>query len=306
MSEQPKEQRTDVANLREQRRREMAETSFQRNANGGAMLLPSNGRELLDMANMMAASGLMVRDFYRDNPGACAALIMVCAPYGMNPILASWKTYRASRADDAPISFEAQFINAMINQSAPIVGRLIPEYEGEGPDLVCILRPVDRASGKVLEYRSPRLADIPVKNSPLWKGDPRQQIFFYSSRAWSRRYFPELLLGIYSRDEVDDAAPRDVTPAEPKRQENRFAALANQARHEAEASTIEAQAQDPEEVAARLAEDGAPGSSSFDAGVAAFQSGKEITDCPHGFEGPDAADWFYGFLGARKADGVAE
>jgi len=31
---------------------------------------------------MMAGCGTMVRDFYRDNPGDYAALIMICQPWG--------------------------------------------------------------------------------------------------------------------------------------------------------------------------------------------------------------------------------
>jgi len=202
--------------LRERRRQELGETSFTTGAQGGALMQPENGKQLMDMANMMAASQHMVRDFYRDNPGDCAALIMICQPYGFNPFMVSWKTYKASKGQDAPIAFEGQLVNAMVNMSAPVRGRLRYEYQGEAKDgsLTCTVTGVDRETGDHIVYTSPPLKDIPIKNSPLWKGDPQQQIGYYSARAWARRHFPELLLGVYSKDEIDEAPMRDVTPRE--------------------------------------------------------------------------------------------
>lgn len=211
--------------IREVRRSEMAETSFSKTPQGGAMMLPNNPRDLMDFANMMAASGPMVRDFYRNNPGACAGLIMICQPYGFNPFLVNWKTYRASKDDNAPIAFEAQLINAMVKASAPIKGHFQYTFGGEGESRFVKVVGIDRLSGEALEYISPPKATIAVKNSPLWKGDLDQQLCFYGVRAWCRRWFPELLLGMYSREEIETAEPRDVTP-----KETGFTAMAREAR----------------------------------------------------------------------------
>jgi hypothetical protein len=56
---------------------------------------------------------------------------------------------------------------------------------------------------------------IEAQNSPLWKNDPDQQLFYYSSRAFCRRHFPDVLLGVYSRDELEDNMPQ-VAAAEPR------------------------------------------------------------------------------------------
>ena len=92
--------------LRQQRRNEMAQASFAKNAQGGAMMVPTNGRELMDMAQLVSQSNQMVAPMYRNNPGDCAALIMLCSPYGLNPFTVSWKTYKASKNGDAPIGAE--------------------------------------------------------------------------------------------------------------------------------------------------------------------------------------------------------
>lgn len=58
---------------RDQRRQELAELTF----TPTAMFQPKTGKELMDMANMMAGAAFMVRDIYRENPGACMGLIAV-------------------------------------------------------------------------------------------------------------------------------------------------------------------------------------------------------------------------------------
>lgn len=198
---------------REQRRAELASTDFTANAQGGALMNPKNGKELMDMANLVAGSGSMVRDIYRNNPGDCAALIMICQPYGFNPFMVSWKTYKASKNADAPIAFEGQLVNAMVNRSAPVKGRLRYEYDGEGPTRRVTVTGIDRETGDPITYTSPPMSQIPVKNSPLWKADPDQQLAYFGARSWARRHFPELLLGVYTREEIEEAPGiRDVTP----------------------------------------------------------------------------------------------
>ena len=205
------EDNTDLV-TREKRRFELEQTEFSTGSQGGALMQPKNGKELMDMANMMSASGQMIRDFYRGNPGDCAALIMICQPYGFNPFMTSWKTYKASKNADAPVSFEGQLVNAMVNQSAPVKGRLKYSYDGEGPTRTCTVIGIDRETGDEIIYTTPELKSIPVKNSPLWKGDPDQQLGYYAARSWARRHFPELLLGVYTREEIQEAPIRDITP----------------------------------------------------------------------------------------------
>lgn len=314
------EQNTNVV-ARDQRRRELEATSFSAGSQGGALMQPKNGRELMDMANMMSASGQMIRDFYRGNPGDCAALIMICQPYGFNPFMVSWKTYKASSNANAPISFEGQLVNAMVNMSAPVRGRLRYTYQGEGQDRTCTVVGIDRETGEEITYTSPPVKSIPVKNSPLWKADPDQQLGYFSARAWARRHFPELLLGVYTREEIEEAprGPRDITPADrPMTPLQRKAAEARGqvAPETHEEATPEPDVPDAEEVtpepevppqAASHWTDEVdmdatfPGSAAWTEGVKAAQAGMKRTMCPHEEDHGLAADWLAGFDGARRA-----
>jgi len=94
-------------------------------------------------------------------------------------------------------------------EHAPIKGRFKFAYSGEGEKRRCKVS-VTCADGEEVSYESPEVGKIPIKNSPLWKGDPDQQLAYYSSRAMCRRHFPDVILGVYTPDEMEDE-PRDVT-----------------------------------------------------------------------------------------------
>ena len=307
---------TNEIDIREKRRQELGETGFSANQQGGALMQPRNGKELMDMANLMAASGQMVRDFYRGNPGDCAALIMICQPYGFNPFQVSWKTYKASKNADAPISYEGQLVNAMVNASAPVRGRLKYSYDGDGPTRRCTVTGIDRETGDEITYTTPELKNIPIKNSPLWKGDPDQQLGYYAARSWARRHFPELLLGVYTREEIEEAPMRDVTP-----KTGGFASKAKEARggpvatESVEDAQVYPEVEDETQKAPGDAKqpetglsvgdidpstEGAFGSEAFEEGAKAFQAGMKREMCPLD-DRQYAADWLLGFDGAAKA-----
>lgn len=288
---------------RAQRRTEMAETTFQ----GGNLFRPTNGRELMDMANVLSQSGTMISPIYRGKAGDCAGLIALCAPYGFNPIQVSWKTYKASKSEDAPIAFEAQLVNAMVNQSAPIRGKLRYEYTGEGPTRRCKVIGEERETGAELIYQTPEIQSIKVQNSPLWKSDPDQQLGYFAARSWARRHFPEMLLGVYSADEIEvERRPmRDVTPRESL--QDRLA------REQAEID--QRPAEEPEEASQDVQdavvvgivpdpENGFPGSDEFTDGAKAYADGYGYDGNPYtGADGDQqkADDWAGGWRGAAEA-----
>lgn len=172
------------------------------------VVMPAQLGDMIEFARIMCKADLAIPKHLRGNPGACLAVAMRARAWAMDPFAVSTKTYAVNDI----LAYESQLINAVINRHAPIKGRLVPRYTGEGPDRQCILEP-ETAEGQVLPYVSPKVKDIPTKNSPLWKADPDQQLFYSSSRAWARRYFPDLILGVYDPDEA--RSMKDITPEKP-------------------------------------------------------------------------------------------
>ena len=123
----------------------------------------------------------------------------------MSPFAVANKTYVVNDR----LAYEAQLINAVILRRAPIKGRMKIEYTGEGEKRRCKVT-ATLTDGDRVEYESPEIGKIPVKNSPLWKGDPDQQLFYFASRSMCRRHFPDVILGIYTADELADAMPAKV------------------------------------------------------------------------------------------------
>lgn len=170
-------------------------------------LMPKSLAEIMDFAQLMARGGPMVGKAFRGNPGACMGISMQALNWGMNPFAVSQKAYiTTDKFGNETIAYEAQLVKAVINKFSPTIERPTTEYRGEGAKRVCIVRGVFKGETAIREYISPEIGSIKTKNSPLWFSDPDQQLDYYSSRAWARRWCPEIILGVYTQDEIEDGA----------------------------------------------------------------------------------------------------
>jgi hypothetical protein len=178
---------------------------------GGSSIAPQNLGEVVRFAEVMCKADIALPKHLRGNAGACMAVAMQAMEWRMSPFAVASKSYSVN----GQIAYEAQLIMAVINTRSGIDGRLKFRFEGEGPNRVCIA--YGTIDGEELDVRSPRFADITPKNSPLWKSDPDQQQCYYTARAWGRRHTPEVILGVYDREEVEQfrgsETARDVTPS---------------------------------------------------------------------------------------------
>lgn len=173
----------------------------------------ANMGEVIRAAELMSRSGVAIPKHLRENAGACFAIVMQSIEWRMSPFAVANKSYSVNDR----LAYESQLIQAVILQRAPIKGRILFDFMGEGPTRQCkataFLRQVDGASDYV-SYTTPMVKDIKVKNSPLWAQDPDQQLTYYAGRALARRHFPDVLLGIYSEDELrtDERPPQRINP----------------------------------------------------------------------------------------------
>ncbi|MDQ0301412.1 recombinase RecT [Ancylobacter polymorphus] len=161
----------------------------------------SNMQQVMEFSKLMALSDVAVPKFMRMNPGSCLAVTMQAIEWQMSPWAVANKAYSVNDR----VGYESQLIHAVVLRRAPIKGRLRCEFIGDAERRRCrVWAILDDGTDEIVEYTSPDIGRIPVKNSPLWKGDPDQQLFYYSSRAFARRHFPDVILGIYTQDELYD------------------------------------------------------------------------------------------------------
>lgn len=159
--------------------------------------------EVMDFSKLMAVSEVAVPKHLRGNPGACLALVVQAVEWGMSPYAVANKSFSVNDR----LAYESQLVQAVILRRAPIKGRIKFTFDGEGATRRCTASATDSETGEVLEIITPMVRDIKVKNSPLWNSDPDQQLSYYAGRALCRRYFPDVLLGVYDRDEMTDVTP---------------------------------------------------------------------------------------------------
>lgn len=164
--------------------------------------------QVMEFAKMMSIADIAIPAHLRGNPGACLAVALQAVEWKFSPFAVANKSYSVNNR----LAYESQLVQAVILQRAPIKGRFKVEYTGEAGKRRCKIT-ANLLDGESVEYVSPEFDRITPKNSPLWKSDPDQQQFYYAGRALCRRHFPDVLLGVYAKDEIEDSDGfKDVTP----------------------------------------------------------------------------------------------
>ena len=232
--------------------------------------------QVMEFAKYMAVGNISVPQHLRGNPGACLAVCVQAIEWRMSPFAVANKSYSVNNR----LAFESQLIQAVILQRAPIKGRFRVEYHGEGSRRRCKVTAVLADGTGEVDYETPEFDKIQPKNSPLWKTDPDQQQFYYAGRALCRRHFPDVLLGVYDRDELPaepiQPGPRGGTTS---RLADKLDAIAEGATIEREATDIEAQGIAAEDVPAEPAPDYEALVAQFEDDAQAAQSLDDLEDC---------------------------
>ncbi|HAF5524368.1 TPA: recombinase RecT, partial [Salmonella enterica] len=133
-----------------------------------------------------------------------------------------------------------QLVNAVVNSMAPTKDRIHFEWFGTWENIVG--RFVEKTSTKGNKYIVPgwsladekgvgvrayatlkgeseprelilMLSQAQVRNSTLWASDPRQQLAYLAVKRWARLYCPDVILGVYTPDELEERNEKIINPA---------------------------------------------------------------------------------------------
>lgn len=194
-----------------------------------------NFEKVMQVAEMMSKAVATVPNHLQGNPSDCAAVVMQAMQWKMFPFAVAQKTHLVNGI----LGYEAQLISAVLNSCAPIKGRLEYDWFGTWENVIGKFKVCKNSDGK--EYRvadysladeaglgvrvsatmkgedKPRvlellLAQARTRNSTMWADDPKQQLAYLATKKWSRLHCPEVIMGVYSPDELEEVAPIVVNP----------------------------------------------------------------------------------------------
>lgn len=183
--------------------------------------------QLFRLAETMANAKASIPAHLKGNSADCFAVCMQAAQWRMNPFAVAQKTH----VINGTLGYEAQLVNAVITTMAPTQDRLHFEWFGPWENVLGKFAVKKNGDGK--EYRTPAwgandevglgvnvwatmtgedsprvlnllLTQARTRNSTLWADDPRQQLAYLAIKRWSRLYCPDVILGVYTPDELQD------------------------------------------------------------------------------------------------------
>lgn len=163
---------------------------------------------MFKFATAMSEATIAVPAHFRGKPGDCLAVVMQAQQWGMNAFSVAQKTHVVNGA----LGYEAQLVNAVVQQSGAIDGRF--HYEYQDKPLACRVGAVIRGEKDITWGEWLTADSVTTKNSPLWKTNPRQQLGYLQVKNWSRAYVPGAILGVYTADELEAPAERDMGAVE--------------------------------------------------------------------------------------------
>lgn len=187
------------------------------------------------MADIMASGKATVPDHLRGNKADCYAVCLQALQWGMNPFPVAQKTHLVH----GTLGYEAQLVNAVVVNSGAIKGRFDYEFFGDWERVLGkITHKTKNKDGKTTEFRQPDwslddekgcgvcvsatlntgevrtielfLSQARTRNSTLWADDPKQQLAYLAVKRWARLYTPDVIMGVYSVDELQEEI--DITP----------------------------------------------------------------------------------------------
>lgn len=226
-------------------------------AAAGALLMNDASMDKLErLADLMASGKATVPTHLKGSKGDCFAISLQSMQWGMNPFTVAQKTHLIN----GTLGYEAQLVAAVINSSGVVLDRFNFEWFGDWDKIIGRFKEVESQTKKDENGRAkkfivpdwkqtdehglgvkvwatlrgesqPRvltllLTQARTRNSTLWTEDPKQQLAYLAQKRWARLYAPDVILGVYTPDELpgagggetfmgmaEEVKPGDNTPA---------------------------------------------------------------------------------------------
>lgn len=202
-------------------------------AAAGSLLMNDASMDKLErLAGLMASGRATVPQHLKGSAGDCFAIALQSMQWGMNPFTVAQKTHLIN----GTLGYEAQLVAAVINSSGIVLDRFHFEWFGPWEKIVGRFKEVESRTKKD-DNGNPKKFIVPAwnqadeqglgvkvwatlrgesqprtltllmtqartRNSTLWTEDPKQQLAYLAQKRWARLYAPDVILGVYTPDEM--------------------------------------------------------------------------------------------------------
>lgn len=191
----------------------ITEIPQQSNFSSASLVLSSDAMQsVMRIADLMASGKTTIPKHLQGSQGDCFAVSLQAMQWGMNPFSVAQKTHLVN----GTLGYEAQLVIAVLNSSPALSTRLNFEWSDDwkgvngktdkSTERWCRVSALLKGESepRALEVSMAQVGD--VRNSPNWVADPRQQIAYLTAKRWGRLHAPDVILGVYTPDELQDGA----------------------------------------------------------------------------------------------------
>ena len=176
--------------------------------------------EIAQRIGQMFAQSTMVPDTYKGNIANCVIAVDMAQRMGANPLMVMQNLYMVHGNP----SWSTKFLIATINQC----GRFLPlmyesnDLQGDDYGWRCYTYAKDdvqrknRLEGSWITWKMVKQEkwdykpDKSGKNTSKWSSMPEQMFKYRAAAFWQRQYAPEISMGFYTREEIEDTFAEDV------------------------------------------------------------------------------------------------
>lgn len=170
-----------------------------RDARAALLRLPSGPAELVRQESVALAETM----------GNMLLVVNAAQRWGFDPLAVAGSSYVVG----GRLAYEGKLVAAVINQHAPLEGRLRYSFTGSGQTRTITV------SGRFRGETEDRTVSVSVAtastSNEMWKRDPDQKLIYTGSIKWARAHWPEGVLGVVTDDDkeqIEGRGLRNVTP----------------------------------------------------------------------------------------------
>ncbi len=162
--------------------------------------------QAIEFSERMAKGALIPA--HLKNPADCLRVVLQAATWKLNPFAVADKTSIISNK----LMYEGQLVAAVVNARGNLSSKLRYDFTGEGDARVLVVSGIIKGEDEARTIELPFTLAKRINKNGQMGINPDQQATYIGARLWARRHMPELMLGVYTPDEIDPDEPRTVNP----------------------------------------------------------------------------------------------